>query len=161
MSGRLARLPFAPLEAEVRGGEPVTVAIVAARLGVSRRQVHRFRTEGVTVNQADRLAMVVGSHPFAVWGADWERAPLRRHRAPRPPRHETVTVSSSGAVGLRLVDVGALVEYLGGSFTESQIRDRVYRRTIPHVKLGKSLRFDLDRIDAWVDEHRIEPVQSR
>ena len=56
----------------------------------------------------------------------------------------------------RLVDINGLVEYLG--VTKRHIRRLVAEGRIPYVKWGSILHFDLDEIDAWIDEHR-HPVR--
>lgn len=43
---------------------------VARRLGINARQVHRWRKTGLTVHQADVLAVRAGFHPAEVW-PDW------------------------------------------------------------------------------------------
>lgn len=48
----------------------------------------------------------------------------------------------------RLTDVAGIAEYLGT--TERHVRELVYRRAIPFVKVGRSLRFDLRHIDRWI-----------
>ena len=63
-----ARLPFNILEQHVSGGCGIQTARV---LGVHRRQVYRWRASGVTWAQADELAVRIGLHPSAVWGATW------------------------------------------------------------------------------------------
>ena len=41
---------------------------------------------------------------------------------------------------------------------ERTIREMVYRGMIPHLKVGRSIRFDQDRIKEWLGEaHKIEP----
>lgn len=56
----------------------------------------------------------------------------------------------------RLTTVAGLVAYLGeDDWSDRQIRDLVYRRAIPFVKVGRSLRFDLREIDRWIDANSI------
>lgn len=51
---------------------------IANVLGVTRRQVQRYRHEGVSERQADRIAARLGMHPGDVWGWDeWDRPSLR------------------------------------------------------------------------------------
>ncbi|HEU5151117.1 MAG TPA: hypothetical protein VFU19_11500 [Iamia sp.] len=38
---------------------------------MNRRNVHRWRHEGLTVAQADHLAILLGHHPSAIWGDAW------------------------------------------------------------------------------------------
>ena len=41
---------------------------------------------------------------------------------------------------------------------ERTIREMVYRGMIPHLKVGRSIRFDQDRIKEWLrDDCQIEP----
>jgi hypothetical protein len=46
----------------------------ALRLGIQRRQLHRLRLSGLTVDQADELAVRAGFHPALVWGSAWWEA---------------------------------------------------------------------------------------
>lgn len=52
----------------------------------------------------------------------------------------------------RLVDTAGVAVYLND--TQRHIRRLVDGRTIPHLTIGKLVRFDLDKIDRWLDEHR-------
>ena len=58
------RWPWAPLE-EALGGR--TWRASAAALGVHDRQISRWRSYGLTDDQADRCAIAIGSHPALVW----------------------------------------------------------------------------------------------
>lgn len=44
--------------------------------------------------------------------------------------------------------------YLGT--TERHVRELVYRRQIPHFKVGRLVRFAPDDLDAWLDAHRVD-----
>jgi len=59
------RLPVAPL----LDGH-ATVNDAARHLQVHPRQVHRWQHNGLTVNEADRVAVRLGVHPSAIW-PDW------------------------------------------------------------------------------------------
>lgn len=75
------RFPFADLEQLLltsaiawRGGKPRPVpprSFVAEVLGMSRRQVLRLRERGLTVVQADELAITAGLQAAEVWGEAW------------------------------------------------------------------------------------------
>lgn len=52
----------------------------------------------------------------------------------------------------RYVDINGVAEYLG--VTVRHIRRLVAEKRIPYIKWGSMLHFDLDEIDAWIDEHR-------
>lgn len=54
-----------------------------------------------------------------------------------------------------LIDLPTLAVRLG--VNQRHIRRLVAERRIPFVKWGHLLRFDLDEIDAWLDQHRREP----
>lgn len=59
--------PFADLVAVI--GKDATAAVIAAKLGIGVRQVHRLRRAGgLTEVQADELAVRLGLHPAEVWG---------------------------------------------------------------------------------------------
>jgi hypothetical protein len=64
------RYPFEPLASEARTS---TIGILAQRIGVSRRTLHRWAKNGVPVEQADRAAIALGSHPAYLWPDDWNR----------------------------------------------------------------------------------------
>lgn len=40
--------------------------------------------------------------------------------------------------------------------SERNIRHLVETRRIPFVRVGRHIRFDLDQIDVWLDEHTTE-----
>jgi excisionase family DNA binding protein len=50
----------------------------------------------------------------------------------------------------RLLDRAGAAEYLG--LTESQIRGLVFRRQIPFMKVGKSVKFDVRHLDRWIEQ---------
>lgn len=51
-------------------------------------------------------------------------------------------------MALELLDLAAVAQRLGTS--ESHVRGLVSRREIPHVKLGRFLRFDPEAIETWI-----------
>jgi excisionase family DNA binding protein len=51
-----------------------------------------------------------------------------------------------------LVDINGLAECLG--VTQRHIRRLIAEDRIPYIKWGSILHFDLDEIDAWIDDHR-------
>lgn len=67
--------PFSLADLERRLDNPGAQQL-ARRLGVRDRTIHRWRIEGLTFDQADRLAVRVGFHPANVWGALWWRVDL-------------------------------------------------------------------------------------
>lgn len=71
------RLPWAPLEAIVArtevNREPcgTNVQAQARLLGRAARQVYRWRVEGLSFGQADRLCNELGRHPAEIWPTEW------------------------------------------------------------------------------------------
>jgi excisionase family DNA binding protein len=59
----------------------------------------------------------------------------------------------------RLLNAQELAEYLGTS--RNSVYQLVCRRIVPFVKIGRSTRFDLQDIDAWIKEHSHECLQER
>ncbi len=56
----------------------------------------------------------------------------------------------------RLLTIKETADYLG--VTPGSLYQMVHRRTIPYVKLGKVLRFDLKRLDEYIDKNSIEVI---
>ena len=56
------------------------------------------------------------------------------------------------------------VNYRGASevtgLAERTLRNLVSRKQIPHFKLGKSVRFSVERLEAWMDERAVEPLKK-
>ena len=67
------RLPFEPIMAEAAAPN---LATLAQRVGVTPRTVHRWNAEGIPIQQADRAAVAIGSHPGYLWPNDWYASPL-------------------------------------------------------------------------------------
>lgn len=40
---------------------------LSAMLGLSRSTIYRYRTHGLTLAAADRLAVALGTHPALIW----------------------------------------------------------------------------------------------
>ena len=55
-----------------------------------------------------------------------------------------------------LVTAAQLAMYLGD--TERHIRKLIFERRIPVIRVGGKVRFNLDAIDTWLDEHTEEPT---
>jgi hypothetical protein len=63
------RLPLQPLIDEMGCSG---ISDFASRIGVSRWTVYRMQQRGLTVDEADQLAITAaGCHPFCIWGADF------------------------------------------------------------------------------------------
>lgn len=57
----------------------------------------------------------------------------------------------------RIVGINELSEYL--AISKNTIYWWIALKRIPHMKLGKILRFDLSEIDSWVGEHKINVIR--
>lgn len=77
---RLLRLPFADVERYLRAHvlehldpeHPNNLdALLARRIGCPREYIARWRCHGLTVDQADRIATLLGLHPSFLF-LDWE-----------------------------------------------------------------------------------------
>ena len=63
------RFPYAALAAATGNPEP---SVLARRLGVTRRTVHRWAQTGlVPPTHADRIAVRLGHHPAEIWPNEW------------------------------------------------------------------------------------------
>jgi hypothetical protein len=75
----LERFAVLQLDADrLVGGEDPPVryysdGYLAEEIGVSRRELQRWKTVGVPEHWADRAAVALGQHPFAIWGFEWLR----------------------------------------------------------------------------------------
>ncbi len=54
----------------------------------------------------------------------------------------------------RIVDIDGAAEHL--TVSVRYVRTLVADRRVPHLKVGKYVRFDLDELDAWLDTCRRE-----
>ena len=66
--------PFDFQRLEARAG--LHLSALARALGRHRPQLYRWRAHGLTVDQADGLALRLGLHPVEIWGEDWWRVTL-------------------------------------------------------------------------------------
>jgi len=58
----------------------------------------------------------------------------------------------------RLIDIGELSEYTG--LSKNTIYSWVSQRRIPFVKCGRLTKFDLQRIDEWIEENSSEIINE-
>ena len=63
---------------------------------------------------------------------------------------------SNGPVGKRLLNVEEAARYLGLEV------DTVYKkarlRELPSVKVGRALRFDVNALDGYIEQHAVKPL---
>jgi len=55
----------------------------------------------------------------------------------------------------RFMGVKELAEYLGISY--KTVYSWVWQRKIPYVKMGRSVKFDLRKIDDWAEKKEVKP----
>ncbi len=53
--------------------------------------------------------------------------------------------------GQRLLTKAELIEYL--HISRSHVNRLVFERGLPHIKIGKSIRFRIDEVLAWLSRH--------
>jgi excisionase family DNA binding protein len=58
--------------------------------------------------------------------------------------------------GRSLVDIPGVAAYL--DISPRFVRRLIAERRIPFVRVGRWIRFDLDRIDEWLADNRVEAV---
>ena len=70
---------------------------------------------------------------------------------------QTAPMRLNGEVGKRLLNVEEAAAYLGWKV------DTVYKkarlREIPSVKVGRSLRFDIEALNRFIEQHTIETIE--
>lgn len=59
---------------------------------------------------------------------------------------------------MSLIDIPATADKL--ATTERHVRELIYRREIPYLKVGRLVRFDTDELAEWIDAQRI-PEEGR
>lgn len=77
----MTRLPFQDVEHFLAGfvaehrhpGRDDSTAILARRLNTARQVIRRWRAEGLSERQADRIAVTLDQHPSAIF-TDWDTA---------------------------------------------------------------------------------------
>jgi excisionase family DNA binding protein len=57
----------------------------------------------------------------------------------------------------RLLTVRQAAEYL--ATTPATIYTRIWRREIPFIKIGRSVRLDVNDLEALIDQGRVSPVE--
>ena len=67
-----------------------------------------------------------------------------------------LAVGSNGGVGKRLLNARETAQYLGLEV------DTVYKkarlRELPSVKVGRALRFDVEALERFIEQHTIETI---
>ena len=77
----------------------------------------------------------------------------RRHATPPSHGRSADTARCPDRRSTALVDMAAAAEIIGTS--TRHVRRLVFERRIPYVKVGHYVRFDIDELDQWIDDHRV------
>ena len=77
-----------------------------------------------------------------------------KHDQASPPGREKV---SNGGVGKRLLNAKEAAKYLGLSVDTVYKKARV--RELPSVKVGRALRFDVEALDLYIEQHAIKTIE--
>ncbi len=86
------------------------------------------------------------------------RTPTHRNHGTLPsPGCPRLAAGRPARRSVALVDMPAAAEIIGTS--ARHVRRLVFERRIPYVKVGHYVRFDLDELDQWIDEHRVPEVR--
>ena len=65
-------------------------------------------------------------------------------------------IGSNGNVGKRLLTTREAAEYLG--LAEETVYKKSRLRELPAVKVGRSLRFDVQALERYVEQHTIQTL---
>ena len=57
----------------------------------------------------------------------------------------------------KLLNINEASKYLG--VTRGSLYQMVHRRNIPYVKIGKSLRFDIEKLDQYISERSVKVLR--
>jgi len=63
----------------------------------------------------------------------------------------------SNTIQKRLLTLREAADYL--AMTNAALYQLVHRKRVPVVRLGRALRFDIQALNAWIDEHK-EPARK-
>jgi excisionase family DNA binding protein len=68
------------------------------------------------------------------------------------------SVAQSVPLAPRLIGIGEVATYVGLSI--HTLYRMVSERRIPHVKLGRALKFDLKDVDTWISKNTVRPRRT-
>ena len=69
---------------------------------------------------------------------------------------DSIQIGSNRAVGKRLLTTREAAEYLG--LAEETVYKKSRLRELPSVKVGRSLRFDVQALEHYVEQHTIQTL---
>ncbi len=146
------RLPFAPLASRIATEDDTQAVALACK--VSTRTVRRWRTNGLTIENADQAAVLAGFHPSEVWGDRFYTiTPGDRggHPTVALDRHELRAMRVSAGY-----TIGRLAEQAGISRRHLSRIENGDTHPGPHVagRLARVLDVDLDDLLAGTEPPR-------
>jgi excisionase family DNA binding protein len=65
-------------------------------------------------------------------------------------------MKSASSIGPRLISIREAAQYTGLSI--HTLYAMVSQRRIPHVKMGRLVKFDLEMLDKWIKQQTVMPV---
>jgi excisionase family DNA binding protein len=72
-------------------------------------------------------------------------------------KEETSQTVVDSVIGRRLLNVRETAQYLG--LDEDTVYRKARLRELPCVKVGRSLRFDIEALSRFIDDHTIETLE--
>jgi excisionase family DNA binding protein len=72
------------------------------------------------------------------------------------PPPQTAALVLNGLIGRRLLNVREAAQYLG--LQADTVYKKARLRELPCVKVGRALRFDLQALERFVEQHTIETI---
>ena len=64
-----------------------------------------------------------------------------------------------GHMEKRFIGIQELSEYLG--ITKGTLYSWTFQKRIPYLKVGRLVKFDLQEIEIWLKERRVETIEER
>jgi excisionase family DNA binding protein len=71
-------------------------------------------------------------------------------------RKESTPIVSNGNIGRRLLNVREAAQYLDLEVDTVYKKSRL--REVPCVKVGRALKFDVEALNRYIDQHTIETI---
>jgi excisionase family DNA binding protein len=72
-------------------------------------------------------------------------------------KEESRALVFNGQIGRRLLNVRETAQYLG--LDEDTVYRKARLREIPSVRIGRSLKFDIEALSRFIDDHTIETLE--
>jgi len=72
------------------------------------------------------------------------------------PLKKSAVMVSNGSIGRRLLNVREAAQYLDLEVDTVYKKSRL--REVPSVKVGRALKFDVQALNQYIEQHTIEPI---